>query len=162
MLKGKVVTDRATLKRISSFLKKRRKKIVFTNGCFDLIHYGHVKYLNDAKKKGDVLIVGLNSDSSIKRIKGSRRPVMGQKDRLGVIAALESVNFVVLFDEDTPLPLITLIRPHVLVKGADWKKKDIVGSSFVRSYGGKVETVRFVPGKSTTGLIRKIARAYKA
>ncbi|MEW6074748.1 MAG: D-glycero-beta-D-manno-heptose 1-phosphate adenylyltransferase [Candidatus Omnitrophota bacterium] len=162
MLEDKIITDYAVLTRIASRLRKSAKRIVFTNGCFDIIHYGHVKYLEEAARKADVLIVGVNSDSSVRRIKGNNRPLVCQRDRLRVVAALESVCFVVPFGQDTPLALIRMIRPHVLVKGADWKKKDIVGSEFVKSYGGKVETVRFVPGKSTTVLIKKIARLYNA
>jgi D-beta-D-heptose 7-phosphate kinase/D-beta-D-heptose 1-phosphate adenosyltransferase len=160
VLEKKVITDYAILKRIALRLRKNGKKIVFTNGCFDLMHYGHVKYLEEASGKGDALIVGINSDASIKRIKGKNRPIVGQKDRLRLVAALESVSYVVPFRQDTPLALITMIRPHVLIKGADWKRKDIVGNEFVKSYGGRVKTIRFVPGKSTTALIKKIARSY--
>jgi len=162
VLENKVITDYAALRRIVSRLRKSAKRIVFTNGCFDIIHYGHVKYLEEAARKGDALIVGVNSDSSVRRIKGKTRPLVCQRDRLRVVAALESVRFVAPFSQDTPLALIRMVRPDVLVKGADWKKKDIVGSEFVKSYGGKVETICFVPGKSTTVLIKKIARLYKA
>ncbi len=146
------------LKNIINRLKYRGKKIVFTNGCFDILHYGHIKYLEDAKKKGDILVVGVNSDSSIKRIKGAARPIVNQRDRLRIIAALESVDYVVLFKENTPLKIIKLLRPDVLVKGADWKKKDIVGSNFVLSYGGKICTINLIRGRSTTNLIKKIAK----
>lgn len=150
------------LKKIAGSLRSRDKKIVFTNGCFDILHYGHVKYLQDAKNKGDILIVGVNSDASIKRIKGKMRPVVAQGDRLRTIAALESVDYAVAFDEDTPIKLIENLRPHVLVKGADWKKDSIVGASFVASYGGKVLGIRLVKGRSTTGLIEKIAKVFTA
>jgi len=148
------------LKRITSRLKSQGKTIVFTNGCFDLLHYGHVKYLQDAKKKGDVLVVGINSDSSAKRIKGKKRPVVNEKDRLRLVAALESVDYVVLFKEDTPLKIIKFIKPDVLVKGADWNKNNIVGKDFVISYGGSVSAIRFVKGYSTSNLIKKIAKRF--
>ena len=147
----------AKLKSILFHLKKQGKRIVFTNGCFDILHYGHVKYLEDAKGKGDVLIVGLNSDSCVRRIKGPKRPINLEYDRSRTIAALESVDYVVLFSEDTPLNLIKLIRPDVLIKGSDWHK-NIVGSDFVLSYGGKVLAVKLINGRSTTDLIKKIVK----
>jgi len=156
----KKIQDLRKLKKLISYLKARRKKIVFTNGCFDLLHYGHVKYLQDAKKKGDVLVVGINSDSSAKRIKGEKRPVVNEKDRLRLVAALESVDYVVLFKEDTPLKIIKFIKPDVLVKGADWNKNNIVGKDFVITYGGSVSAIRFVKGYSTSNLIKKIAKRF--
>jgi len=151
------------LKDISSGLKRKSKKIVFTNGCFDLLHYGHVQYLQEAKEKGDILIVGINSDASVKKIKGTKRPIICEKDRLRTIAGLESVDFVTLFDEDTPLRLIKELKPDILIKGADWQKKDIVGNKTVCEYGGKVMTIKLAEGRSTTDLIKKIAKlfAYK-
>lgn len=139
-------------------LKKEGKKIVFTNGCFDLLHYGHAKYLEAAKSKGDILVVGVNSDASIRRIKGKDRPIVGENNRLHLIAALESVDFAVLFQEDTPLGLIKKIQPDILIKGADWKNKGIVGADFIKSYGGRVSTVELVKGLSTTNLIKIIAK----
>jgi len=136
----------------------RRKKIVFTNGCFDILHKGHVTYLQKARKLGDMLVVGINSDASVKRLKGPDRPVNGEKDRAFVLAALDCVDKVVMFSEDTPESLIRKIRPDVLVKGGDWKKKDVVGASFVESYGGKVRLIPFVKGFSTTGLLAKIQK----
>lgn len=150
------------LKRAVSFLKRRGKTIVFTNGCFDLLHYGHVQYLEEAKQKGDCLVVAVNSDSSVKRIKGPGRPLVGQEDRLRTIAALESVDFVTLFHQDTPLDIISLLKPHILVKGANWQKDEIVGKDVVLGYGGKVTTVKVIKGRSTTNLIKKIARANKS
>jgi D-beta-D-heptose 7-phosphate kinase/D-beta-D-heptose 1-phosphate adenosyltransferase len=150
----------AQLKRVASRLKSQGKTIVFTNGCFDLLHYGHVKYLEDAKRKGDILVVGINSDSSVKKIKGARRPVVSEKDRLRLVAGLESVDYTVLFREDTPLKIIKAIKPDVLVKGADWNKNNIVGRDFVLGYGGCVSTIKFVRGYSTSNLIRKIARRF--
>lgn len=148
------------LKKLVSYLKSRDKKIVFTNGCFDLLHYGHAKYLQDAAKKGDILIVGINSDDSVKRIKGTKRPVVNEKDRLRLVASLESVDYVVLFNEDTPLKIIKAIKPDVLIKGADWNKDNIVGRGFVLSYGGSVSTVKLVKGYSSSNLIKKIAKRF--
>jgi len=146
------------LKPIIAGLKRKGRRIVFTNGCFDLLHFGHVSYLEKAKAKGDVLVVAVNSDASVRRIKGRRRPITSQRDRARVIAALQSVDYVTLFGQDTPLAVIKLLRPDVLVKGADWPKKDIVGAGFVASYGGKVVAVALEPARSTTGLIKKIAK----
>ncbi|TRZ48687.1 D-glycero-beta-D-manno-heptose 1-phosphate adenylyltransferase [bacterium] len=148
------------IKRISSLLKDKGKKIVFTNGCFDLLHYGHVKYLQQSKAKGDILIVAVNSDASVRRIKGKNRPVVSERYRIRVVAALESVDYALFFREDTPLKLIRAIKPDVLVKGADWKKTDIVGTDHVLSYGGKVKTVKFIKNQSTTGLLKKIAKSF--
>lgn len=148
----------ANLKDIAAALKKKGKRIVFTNGCFDILHYGHAKYLEDAKGRGDILIVGVNSDSSIRRIKGKKRPIIREHDRLRLLSALESVDYVVLFSEDTPIKLIRSIRPDILIKGSDWDKAAIVGADFVLSYGGKVDTVKLLKGRSTTNLIKKIAK----
>ena len=137
-------------------LKSKGLKIVFTNGCFDVIHRGHVQYLEEARACGDVLIVGLNSDDSIKRLKGSSRPINPEMDRLMVIAALESVSFVTLFAEDTPYELIQQILPSILVKGGDWKAEDIVGSDIVLNSGGEVKSLSFVEGKSSTAIINKL------
>jgi len=156
---GVKIKPLSELKKIIRKLKSGQKKIVFTNGCFDLLHYGHVKYLEDAKNQGDILVVAVNSDASIKRIKGKARPILAQKDRLGIIAALESADYVVLFNADTPIKLIKALKPDVLVKGSDWDTKMIVGADFVLSYGGKVETVKLIAGRSTSGLIRKIAQS---
>ncbi len=133
---------------------------MFTNGCFDLLHYGHIRYLEAARKKGDILVVALNSDASIKRIKGKNRPIISQGDRLGTIAALEKVDYVTSFGEDTPLKLIKMLKPDFLVKGADWKKRDIVGADYVRGYGGRVDTIKLSRGRSTTEIIKKIAESF--
>ncbi|MCX5700118.1 MAG: D-glycero-beta-D-manno-heptose 1-phosphate adenylyltransferase [Candidatus Omnitrophica bacterium] len=140
-------------------LKKAGKVVVFTNGCFDILHYGHAKYLQDAKNKGDCLVVAVNSDSSVKRIKGNFRPIVSQKNRLGLLAALSSVDYLILFNEDNPLRLIRRIKPDILIKGADWNKANIVGSDFVKGYGGRVLTIKLVKGLSTTSLINKIVKA---
>jgi D-beta-D-heptose 7-phosphate kinase/D-beta-D-heptose 1-phosphate adenosyltransferase len=149
-----------SLKKIIARLKTEHKKIVFTNGCFDLLHYGHVKYLEEAKRYGDILVVAVNSDSSIERIKGAGRPVVNQKDRLGVIAALASVDYVTLFNEDTPFKVIKALKPDVLVKGSDWKRTTIAGADFVCGYGGKVATVKLIAGRSTSSMVKKIAQRF--
>ena len=132
-----------------------KKKIVFTNGCFDLLHVGHVRYLNQARSRGDVLFVGVNSDASVKRLKGPTRPVQNESDRAEILSNLKAVDFVSIFDEDTPYELIKVVRPDILVKGGDWKPDQIIGSDIVLSYGGKVESLMFVEGKSTTAIIEK-------
>jgi D-glycero-beta-D-manno-heptose 1-phosphate adenylyltransferase len=137
-------------------LRKNNKKIVFTNGCFDILHAGHITYLSKAKSLGSVLVIGLNSDSSVKKIKGKSRPIVSQKNRALLLAGLEAVDFVVIFNELTPARLIKAIKPDVLVKGGDWKKEKIVGAKFVESYGGKVKSLKYIKGLSTRGLIKKI------
>lgn len=137
-------------------LKSGGGKIVFTNGVFDIIHRGHVEYLMDAKSHGDVLIAGVNSDSSVKQIKGSNRPVNNENDRAFVLVNLKPVDYVVIFEEDTPNNLIKTIRPNVLVKGGDWKVKDIAGSDIVLADGGQVFSLKFVDNYSTTAIIKKI------
>ena len=141
-------------------LQKNNKKIVFTNGCFDILHAGHVNYLSKAKSLGDVLVIGLNSDSSVKKLKGKTRPVVSQKNRALLLAALEVVDFVVVFNEPTPAKLIKAVKPDILVKGGDWKKEEIVGAEFVESYGGKVKSLAYIKGLSTRGLIAKIQAGY--
>jgi len=159
-LPGTKIISFLKLKRRVNRLKQNGKRIVFTNGCFDILHYGHVKYLQDARSNGDYLVVAVNSDSSIKRIKTKNRPVIGQADRLKTVAALASVDFVVLFNADSPLRLIKALKPDVLIKGADWSKQRIIGADFVESYGGKVLTVNLVKGRSTSTLIKKIVRNF--
>ena len=144
------------IKGIRNNLKRKGKRIVFTNGCFDILHYGHIKYLEKCKRLGNVLIVGLNSDSSVRKIKGKGRPVMPQKERASILCALECVDCVVIFNESTPDKLIKTISPDVLAKGGDWKKEDIIGSSFVKARGGKVVTIPFVKGCSTTRILKRI------
>jgi len=140
--------------------KSRGKKIVFTNGCFDLLHVGHVKYLQKARSFGDILILGLNSDASIKRLKGEKRPLIGEEERAHILAALDCIDYVVVFDEDTPLNLIEALRPSVLVKGGDYTLDGVVGREVVEAAGGRVELVQFVDGKSTTNIIGKILESY--
>jgi rfaE bifunctional protein nucleotidyltransferase chain/domain len=148
------------LKAIRSKLKAEGKKVVFTNGVFDLIHSGHVDYLSKAKKLGDVLIVGLNSDDSVKRIKGDKRPILKQKERVFILSNLKPVDFVLLFDEDTPEKLISEIIPDILVKGADWAVEKIVGREVVEKNGGKVMNIEFVNDQSTSKIIDLIVQRY--
>ena len=153
----KILRPRA-LKRRLDVLRRQGKRIVFTNGCFDLIHPGHVRYLRAAKRLGDVLVVGLNSDASVRRLKGPGRPLVPQRDRCEVMAALEMVDYVTVFGEDTPYELIKQVQPDVLVKGGDWRPEDIVGADIVRARGGVVRSLRFTRGYSTTRLVERIVR----
>ncbi|MBT4332425.1 MAG: D-glycero-beta-D-manno-heptose 1-phosphate adenylyltransferase [Candidatus Cloacimonetes bacterium] len=137
-------------------LKEQSKTIAFTNECFDILHAGHVKYLAEAKELGNILILGLNSDSSVKRLKGNDRPVNNEQDRAVVLSALCSVSYIVVFDEDTPYELINNIKPNILVKGGDWKPEDIVGHDIVSSYNGRVMSLSFIEGKSTTDIVNKL------
>ncbi|MFA6129664.1 MAG: D-glycero-beta-D-manno-heptose 1-phosphate adenylyltransferase [Candidatus Omnitrophota bacterium] len=157
---GTKITSLSNLKRKIARLKQLGKRIVFTNGCFDILHYGHTKYLQDARNKGDYLVVAVNSDSSIKKIKADNRPVVGQADRLRVVAALGCVDFVVLFKEDNPFKVIKALKPDILVKGSDWAKKKIIGADFVESYGGKVIIIDSVKGRSTSAIVEKIVRDF--
>jgi D-beta-D-heptose 7-phosphate kinase/D-beta-D-heptose 1-phosphate adenosyltransferase len=136
--------------------QQKGKKIVFTNGCFDILHRGHVTYLNQARDLGDLLIVGINSDESVKRLKGPERPVNMLEDRAYVLSALKSVDYVIPFEEDTPLNLINLIMPDILVKGGDYTIDRIIGAQEVLAHGGRVEIIPFVPGKSTSAIIDTI------
>jgi len=153
------IKAREDLKPIVDGLKKDKKTVVFTNGCFDILHYGHVKYLEEAKGIGDILIVAVNSDSSVREIKGEKRPIIQEDARLKVVAALESVDYVTIFDEDTPFETIRLIEPTVIVKGGDWDVDDIVGSDIVKGLGGKTVTIPFVEGYSTSKMIESIKKS---
>ena len=135
-------------------LKRQGHTIVFTNGVFDILHRGHVEYLARARKLGDILIVGLNSDASVRRLKGPSRPLQRQQDRAVVLLALRSVDYVVVFSGDTPDKLIQSVRPDILAKGADYKLSEIVGATFVKSYGGKVRRIRLTRGQSTSKIIK--------
>ena len=143
------------LKDVVDRLSRKGKRIVFTNGCFDILHAGHARYLREAAALGDVLVVGLNSDASVRRIKGKGRPLQAAVDRAYLLASLSCTSYVVTFAEDTPAVLIEQVIPHVLVKGGDWKGKEIVGSDIVRSRGGTVRTIRLLPGRSTTSILRR-------
>ena len=148
-----------TMETIEAALEgQRHKKIVFTNGCFDILHIGHIRYLKEAKAKGDILVLGLNSDASVKRLKGPSRPVNNQKDRMDMLAEMEFIDYVVVFEEDTPYELITRVKPDILVKGGDYQPDNIVGADFVRSMGGSVEVIPFVEGKSTTNIINAMKK----
>ena len=136
--------------------KEQHQKIVFTNGCFDILHLGHIKYLEKAKKVGDVLIIGINSDASVKRLKGKDRPINNEFDRAYLINSLKTVDYTVIFNEDTPYELIKIIKPDILVKGGDYKNKKVVGSDIVK----KTKLIEFIEGKSTTELINKIKKCY--
>lgn len=149
------------IKKISEKLKLKGKTIVFTNGCFDIIHPGHIKVLKKAKSIGDILIVGLNSDKSIKKIKGKNRPIIDQKGRCEILSSLWMVDYIVLFDEDTPEKLIKSIIPNFIVKGSDYKKEEVVGKDIIEKYGGKVIIVPLYKNYSTTNLIRKINENFK-
>ena len=150
------------LKELLEILEKVRgkKKIVFTNGCFDILHAGHADYLNKAKSLGDILVVGINSDDSVRRIKGEKRPILPQQMRAYLLDNLKPVDYVVIFEEDTPLELIKAIKPDVLVKGADWDLERIVGADFVLSYGGRVERIPFSFDISTSKIIERVLDLY--
>ena len=151
------VIPRRSVRALCARLRSEGKRIVFTNGCFDLLHAGHAQYLRRAAALGDVLLVGLNSDASVRRLKGKGRPVQRAADRAYLLASLSCVSYVTIFPEDTPARLIGVVVPHVLVKGGDWKGKEIVGSDVVRAHGGDVKTIRFLPGRSTTSILARAA-----
>jgi len=150
------VKDLAAMKREIDQLKAEGKKVVFTNGCFDILHPGHARYLWAARQSGDYLVVAVNSDRSVKAIKAKERPIVPEQERAEMVAALEFVDGVVIFDEDTPLRVIEHLLPNVLVKGGDWPEDRIVGSDVVRKAGGEVRSIPFVPGYSSTIIIKKI------
>ncbi len=151
-----MIISRKNIKAFCDILHASGKKIAFTNGCFDIIHRGHVKYLADARSFGDCLIVGLNSDASVKRLKGETRPINAQDDRAAVLDALSAVDYVTIFDEDTAETLISLVRPDVYAKGGDYTLDTLPEAKIVQSYGGRVEFIKFIDGKSTTNIIKKI------
>lgn len=152
ILKSKDLSD------IRSKIREENKKLVFTNGCFDILHKGHVSYLNQAKLLGDYLIVGVNSDKSVKKLKGESRPVNSELDRAFILDNLKSVDYVTIFNEDTPYELIKLLLPDCLVKGGDWKEKDIVGSDIVKENKGKVVSLNFINNYSSSSIIDKIRK----
>jgi D-beta-D-heptose 7-phosphate kinase/D-beta-D-heptose 1-phosphate adenosyltransferase len=141
-------------------LKAKGKRVIFTNGCFDLFHIGHLRYLEKAKALGDILIVGVNSDASVQRLKGPKRPVLPLEERMELLSGLECVDYVVSFDEPTPLKLITVLKPNILVKGGDWSKETIVGKEVVERLGGEVVALPFIEGNSTSHLIEAILERY--
>lgn len=156
-IKSKVFTAE-TLKHQLAIWRFKNKKIVFTNGCFDLLHLGHIDYLSKAKDSGDVLLIGVNTDDSVRRLKGESRPLTDQKSRAIILASLGFVDGVTLFDEDTPYDLINIVQPDVLVKGSDYKAEDVVGYDIVKAKGGEVITIEFLEGYSTTATANKIKK----
>ncbi len=154
------ILDRNTLKNELDPLRKQGKKIAFTNGCFDILHVGHVRYLREAKKTADILVLALNSDTSVKKIKGEKRPLVTQEDRAEIMAALEFIDFVTIFDETTPLELINLLKPDVLIKGGDWAEDKVVGRDEIKKWGGKLTLIPKINGKSTTSIVDKIRQVY--
>lgn len=156
---NKIIT-RERLKEKIDYLKKEGRKIVFTNGCFDILHVGHTRYLREAKKAGDVLILALNSDESVRSLKGEKRPLIPEDERADMVASLESVDFVTIFHELTPLKLIEYLKPDILVKGGDWEEDQVVGRESVNMWGGRVVIIPEIRGSSTTNIIKKIINIY--
>jgi len=156
MALGKLARDADALRAALAPRRRDGTRVVFTNGCFDLVHAGHVRYLEAARALGDVLVVGLNDDASVRRLKGAGRPILALVERAEVLAGLTAVDHLVAFAEDTPLALIEILQPDVLVKGADWAADDIVGRNVVLARGGRVERIDLVPGVSTSEIIRRI------
>lgn len=152
------IKEREELRQIVEGLKKNGKRICFTNGCFDIIHQGHVLYLEEARRKGDVLIVGVNTDASVKEIKGEKRPIVSQEGRMTVLAALEAVDYVIPFDEPDPFAIISFLRPHVLIKGGDWEEREVVGSELVE----QTIIVPYIEGASTSGIIETIFQRHSS
>lgn len=156
----KIITNWSELGKKCRELKQKKLKIVFTNGVFDIIHHGHVDYLQKARARGDALIVGLNSDASVKRLKGEHRPINSERDRAFVMAAMACIDYVTIFDQDTPLELIEALTPDILVKGGDWPIENIVGREVVEAHGGIVLSIPYLEGFSTTTIIEKIIQVY--
>ena len=154
------IKSRAEIISLRKKFKDEKKKVVFTNGVFDILHSGHVDYLTKSKAFGDILLVGINSDKSVKKIKGNKRPIINEKDRAFIISSLKPVDYVTLFDEDTPQKLIEDIIPDVLIKGADWALDEIVGKDIVEKKGGKVQTIKFINDQSTSKIIKSILDRY--
>ena len=154
------ILDRESLRAKLDGLRAQGKKIAFTNGCFDILHVGHVRYLREAKKTADILVLALNSDSSVRSIKGEKRPLVTESERAEVLAALEFIDFVTIFPELTPLELINFLKPDVLIKGGDWPEEKVIGREEVRQWGGRVAIIPEVEGKSTTNVVEKIIRTY--
>lgn len=157
----RMVIDISELSPVIMSLRQAGKRIVFTNGCFDIIHVGHVRYLSEARRLGDVLVVGLNSDASVRMIKGPVRPVVPQGERAEVLSSLKPVDYVVIFDEPDPYNTISVVRPDILVKGGDWPVDKIIGRDIVESYGGTVCTIPFIEGASSTNIIESIIRKHR-
>ncbi len=158
-MKAKIL-ERGDLRRALEDPKKQGKRIVFTNGCFDLLHIGHIRYLEKAKSLGNILVVGVNSDQSVRSLKGPQRPITPLEERMEILSSLECVDYVTFFEESTPLGLISLLEPHVLVKGGDWSKETTVGKEVVERLGGEVVILPFVEGGSTSNLVETILKRY--
>ncbi len=158
---NKKLLSRAEVGIVFNSFKQDGKKVVFTNGCFDILHVGHIELIESAKSLGDILVVGLNSDDSVKRLKGIGRPINSVRERVRILSALEFVDYVVIFDEDTPYELLREVRPDILIKGGDYSLNEIVGRNIVESYGGKVKVIPLLKGKSTTDIINKIMQLEK-
>ena len=156
------ILSRQILKEKLDALRKEGKKIAFTNGCFDILHVGHVRYLREAKKTADVLVLALNSDFSVRSIKGEKRPLVSEEERAEILAALEFIDFVTIFEELTPQELIVYLKPDVLIKGGDWPEDKVVGRDDVKEWGGRVVLIPEVKGKSTTNIVEKIKEVYNA
>jgi len=154
------IKDQTAMKAVVETAKGAGKKVVFTNGCFDILHQGHVRYLSEAKKCGDFLVIGLNSDRSVRNIKGKNRPLMPVGARAELLAALCFVDGIVVFDDEDPLAIIKYLQPQVLVKGSDWAEEDIIGAELIKKAGGEVRRIPLVPGITTSGIIRRIADLY--
>lgn len=154
------IKNQTAIKKTVDRVKEEGKKVVFTNGCFDILHQGHIRYLSEAKKCGDFLIIGLNSDRSVRNIKGKNRPLLPEGARAELLAALCFVDGVVIFDEEDPLAIIKYLQPQVLVKGADWTEEDIIGAELMKEIGGEVRRIPVVPGISTSDIIRRIVDLY--
>jgi len=159
-LKMDKIFSRETLKEQLNRLRQAGETIVFTNGCFDILHVGHVRYLREAKKLGDILVLALNSDASVRAIKGEKRPLVPEDERADIMAALESIDYVILFDDPTPQQLIEYLKPDILVKGGDWAEAAIAGADFVKASGGRVITIPLTEGRSTTNIVEKIRQVY--
>ena len=155
------IKKRDDLRRVVEDLKAKGKRIVFTNGCFDLLHIGHIRYLEKAKSLGNILVVGVNSDRSVRGLKGPNRPILPEDERAEILSGLECVNYITIFDEPTPLELVSTLQPHVLVKGGDWTKESTVGKEVVERLGGEVVILPFVEGSSTSNLIETILKRYE-
>jgi D-beta-D-heptose 7-phosphate kinase/D-beta-D-heptose 1-phosphate adenosyltransferase len=154
------ILERTTLKDKLEELRKKGKKIAFTNGCFDILHVGHIRYLREAKKTADILVLALNSDSSVRSLKGDERPLIPEKERAEIIAALEFIDFVTIFPELTPLELINYLKPDILIKGGDWPEEKVVGREEIKKWGGRVAIIPEVEGKSTTNIVEKIKKLH--
>jgi len=155
------IKTKEDLRRIVDDLKTKRKRIVFTNGCFDLLHVGHIRYLEEAKTLGDILVVGVNSDQSVRGIKGPYRPILPEEERAEILSGLGCVDYITIFDETDPLELISSLQPHILVKGGDWTRDTTVGKEVIERSGGEVIILPFVQGASTSNLIETILERYE-